>query len=100
MGEMGLPQRRRAIYDAVCNLHARSLEGKRIDSAAAWMVMQRLFPGISKIEFLQAAKTFSRVTAIICAYAEDGEVISTPEIEDEIESVIGAYARGEFRVEH
>ena len=50
-------QRRTAIYNAVCDLHARSLEGNRIDSAAAWLQIQRVFPDITKTEFLQAAQT-------------------------------------------
>ena len=93
-------QRRAAIYNAVCDLHARNLEGYRIDSAAAWQYMQRMFPDITKAEFLQAAKTFSRVSSIICAHAEEGDLIFTHEIEDEIDAVVAAYARGEQILEH
>jgi len=59
-----------------------------------------MFPDITKAEFLQAAKTFSRVSSIICAHAEEGDLIFTHEIEDEIDAVVAAYARGEPILEH
>jgi len=88
-------ERCRAIYNAVVDLHARSIEGKRIDSRLAWQLMQERFPDITKIEFLRAASTFSRVSAILCAHAEDGEGVFSAEIENEIEAVIAAYAKGD-----